>query len=700
MRLSTNSLHTVPRAASLLAIAGLVAALGTAPGCDRRTPSAKAVTSSSAKLHTVMSPAAGGPGAETHATKQYKEVVADVADAGDEGLPGESASAKLLAAESQLGLSEPMSVEAMQIENEVSNRATVLQSVLSSWLAENSRAQAASLYDPTKTIADADQKAKEFDAKAQSSSKTRDDLGEKIKQFQGQAKGKFDQASTDETAIAGLREQAATVKATEAAKLIEQAAERRKSADKIRTEGSLFEAQAEQLQPQFREAELLVQQYQAQARTYRDLIKDMQTRDASKKEEVSAARTAAGTAASELDALVLEIAQTRAERLDKAYSAATQAYQTAATSISAATREDPALASAKITEGNIKQGLGDVHWARAQGLMRYESMLSRLADVQPALPNSAKYGEDAKLAKEAAAEALNAAKDAYEGAAGAYRGAKVRGEAKEKVDLLGSKLEAISQITAGQGLDALASLALGTFKPKEDAAEPSPSDETGSSQPVEQGQAVATSDEDQIRDTYANFVTALNHGDAGALASLYASPRPELQPLIDAQLTMVPAYVKLERAVKTKFGKSLNQMLGASSTGATGGAGFGDIEAFLASTRDSLTDIAVTDTTATASAPGGGDKLRFVKVDGQWKMSSAEIESATPENIAQAQKMIGILPDFKEVFDSLAASVEAGEFADENAFEQAFGMKMMPLMMKAMQAAQPDGDGGSGGGGG
>jgi hypothetical protein len=432
--------HFIPGSVvQIVALAGLAAALS-ATGCDRRTPSAKAVSSSSTKLQTVLSSSSTRTeeSGKTFARDQYTKVIDSVHQAGDDGLAGEAAAAKLLAAESQLGLTEQPLDTATRLENQADNAATVLRSVLSSWIAENAAADAASLYDPSKNIADAQKSAADFDAQTAEASGRRDKLADQIKALESQAGAKMQQVVAEETELAKIRDHAAGVKATEAAKLIEQAAERRKSADKVRTEASLLQAQADQLQPQFREAELLVQQYKAQARTYRNLIDEMQTRLTAKQAEVEKARAAAGAAAQEIDSQVKELSELRSGALAEAYSSTFQVFSAASQAVTGA-KQDQELSVAKVTDGNIKQGLGDAHWSQAQGFLRFEGLLRRLADVKPPLPNAAAYAEQAEQAAKSAAEALESAKSAYESAAAAYGGVRVRGDARRPAQAPGQQ---------------------------------------------------------------------------------------------------------------------------------------------------------------------------------------------------------------------------------------------------------------------
>jgi hypothetical protein len=658
-------------------------------GCDRRTPAAKSVAESSAKLHTVQSSVSRiDPSASSHAVTQYKSVSSDSQNPGD-GLPGETAAAQLLAAESQLGLTETSTTQAARIERDVLNRIALVRSVLAGWSAHNARATAAALYDPTQAIDANLAKAKEFDASAEQSGRERDALQKKVDDLKAQAKTQFDQVQSEEVAISQIRQQAASAGASEAARLIEQAAERRRAADKIRTAGSLLEAQADALMPQLREFELRAEQFTSQAKSLRDAVAEMRARAEDHAQRVQQSRAAAAAAAQEIDAQVAEIADIRSKALDEAYQAALSAFQQASSTVGKA-RQDQSFPAAKVTEGNIKQGLGDVHWARAQGLATFKSLLDRLTKGEPALPNASKFAEQAKAAGEQAAESLTSAKDAYESAASAYSGARIKGDGQERLQALGEKLNRIAQITSGQGLDALASLAAGTYKPAPDAENadaPVPEDDA----PAPDAAAEPLSDEDAVRAVYDTYIAVHREMNTEQYAAIVYVPSTELQPVIDAMIATTEPTLRLEKAVKAKFGQGLRQLLASiPGMGQSGQSlGFVDLDAFLESSGASLTDLTVAGTEASAKAPGLATPVNFIKDGETWKLRLKEIEAMGP----MAIQALPIMKAMSGMYGELADEVDAGQYADANAFSQGLMQKLQQAMVKAMQ------QGGGGGGG-
>lgn len=686
--------HFIPGSVvQIVALAGLAAALSAA-GCDRRTPSAKAVSSSSTKLQTVLSSSSTRTeeSGKTFARDQYSKVIDTVQQAGDDGLAGEAAAAKLLAAESQLGLTEQPLDTATRLETQADNAATVLRSVLSSWIAENAAADAASLYDPSKNIADAQKSAADFDSQAAEASGLRDKLADQIKALESQAGSKMQQVLAEETELAKIRDHAAGVKATEAAKLIEQVAERRKSADKVRTEASLLQAQADQLQPQFREAELLVQQYKAQAQTYRNLIEEMQTRLTTKQEEVQKARAAAGAAAQEIDSQVKELADLRAGALAEAYNSTFQVFNAASQAVTGA-KQDQDLSAAKVTDGNIKQGLGDAYWSQAQGLLRFEGLLRRLAEVKPPLPNAAAYTEQAEQAAKSAAEALESARSAYESAASAYGGVRIRGDAGERLKLLGSKLEAISKITAGQNLDALAALAAGTFKPAEEP-EAAPDEQPAETPDVAPVESDPNADLTAAIDSMLN---AIRSGDQAAMTNM-VSAEPPVQALVVGQLAQVGAVLKLDAACQEKFQARFSERL-AGMAQAMGQQGTVD-GAALARLADAkaadLNPVAEGDT-ATITIPGINEPLPLKKVDGAWKIVPGDVAAdlaAVPGLTVERLGQINAATN--EVFVDLTNQVNDGTLTSIDAVMAAFQAQTLTKLMPIMQQIQSERGGGGG----
>jgi hypothetical protein len=676
-------LHDMVTAGRILTIAGLAATVALVGACDRRTPSGKAVSQSARELHTVMSPAssASAESSSTFARTKYEEVVKTVADSGKDGLPGEVAAAHLLAAESQLGLTEQPVATATSLEAAVDSEALIMRSFLAVWISENARADAAALYNPAEAIAASEKAASDFDTKAAEATKRRDQLGSQIKDLESQAGDRLDKVREEETAISQMRDQAATVKATEAAKIIEQASERRRASDKVRTEGALLQAQAEQLQPQFREAELRLAQFEAQAKTYRDLIADMRKTEAAKKEEASLARSAAGAAAQELDSRIGEITKTRNEALSQAYDAAGSAFQKALSTVKEA-RADQTFSLAKVSEGNIQQSIGDLNWARAQGLFRFGATLERLGDVKPALPNASNYAQQAKASKQAAVEALSSAQQAYESASSAFGGVQVRGQAKERLSLLSGKLDAIAKITSGQGLDALAALANGTFKPTD-----VPQDESAPDQPVEEGTPAPVDLTDGAGAFLDQVLNSIRARDTQAIAGAIHTDNEGLRSLMAEQLRSIGILARIETQCKEKLNDSFIGKLAsvAQGSGQVAGVSATDIARITELKAQDL-NIKVEGDSGTFAIPGFPQQLSLAKIDGQWKMTiPAGSEEAKPEAIAS---QTGDHARGNDAMNALADDIENGTLTSIEAVLTAFMTKLMSA-----------GGGGPGGGG-
>ncbi|MBL8963075.1 MAG: hypothetical protein KF787_09035 [Phycisphaeraceae bacterium] len=632
-----------------------------------------------------MSPSAEAPESDgkSFAQKQYNSVISEVRDADGRGLPGEVAAARLLQAESELGLTEASFSLAARLEREADNKASVLRSVLATWVSENAEADAASLYDPAEAIRTSEQKAAEFDAKSREFARQRDDLAAQIKDFETRASAQLDQARAQDVAIAGLRDQAATVSATQAARLIEQAAERRKQTDQVRTQGSLLQMQADQLQPRSREAGLMVEQFEAQARTHRDAITDMKARDAQKKALAAASRASARAAAQEIDSQLAEIARLRSTSLSEAYDATIRAFQAANSSIAAA-RQDASLSAARVTEGKIRQGLGDAHWSRAHGLLRYEGLLRRLSLVVPALPNAADYEKRANEAAQEAVEALSNAKDAYEAASGAYRGAKVRGEAKAMLDMLAARLEAIARITDGQGLDALASLAAGTFKPVMDQDPSLAMDQDPGS--VEPGADAEPSDaSDGLSATLDQLLDAIRSGNQNVLNSMVNAPNQPLRSLVVSQLNGVGTLLSLDAACMEKFQARFSDRLVGMMRGMGQEASFDPARlATLATARGADLQTTISGNSAEVTVPGLLESLDLENDGVSWKITVPPEAAAAPAN--QIDLAAQITAGTNEVMSALASQVRQGAYSsiDEvlSAFNTMVAAKLMPIMQR------------------
>lgn len=642
-------------------------------GCDSRTPTAKAVEEASRHMSVLTTSGSPAPSLEIEREK-FTKVTETLRDVLDTGLPQERAAAIVLTAQAKLGLAEHAAGEAAAAERESLNRATVVRGLLAAWSNHSSQAAATEGYDPSAVIESFLKQAGERDAEAVKAEAMRLELSAKIAGLRAEIKGKSESAAAAENTYASLKSQAVTVSATAAEGLIKQAAESKRAADTSRLEAALVTARADQLEPQAREAELQVSQFKNQKRTLESMAAQLRTAFEESKKEAAGARSDAAAVAETLDKKLSELRAHREDALSKAFDSAASQFTDAAATVRKATGDDNG--TSKLVLGAAKQSAGDLYWARAHGQRAYADLLRTLSASKPGLSNREKYLAEAGEVEKAMKESAESAKAAYEEARGAYTSAKATGEAKEKLQNLGSILERMPELIDGKIPNLAAAMAAikASQTAPDEAAAPAATDDVAQ---AEGGDLASTVDavllamgEKRVSDLRGMMHFAAGYEAAG-----------------DGVVRMGEAFSKLDTACKAKFGAGAEELTKALGAGATGmrGMQMGG-EAWVGKKASDL-DVKSEGDTGTATLPGTDETMHFVKVAGVWKLD-LQLEKLIPaESMSQAAAMFGPLA---EGFESLAAEVDAGRYNTIDAVR----VGLMQKLQAAMGALQQGGPGG------
>jgi len=658
----------------------LVMIAGTALGlsaCDSRSPTAKAIEEASRELSVLTTSGSVTPSVEIE-QQQYKKVTETLRDVLDKGLPQERAAALVLTAHAKLGLAEHAANEFAALERESLNRATVVRGLLAAWNNHTSAAAATEGYDPSGVIADFVKQAGERGAEAKKSEAVKAELDGKIAGLRADAKAKMDTAAASENAYAALKTQAVTVSAIVAEGLIKQAAEQKNAADVLRHDAALVTAKTDQLDPQAKEAELQVKQFKNQRQTLETMAAQLNTAYEESKKEAAGARADADAVAKKLETELGGLKKQREDAVSKAFDTASSQFADAAGTARKATGDENG--ASKLAVGAAKQSAGDLHWARAQGQRAYADLLRSLAaSSTPGLPDRTKYLTEGDEVLKAMKESIESAKGAYEEARSAYTSAKATGEAKEKLQNLGSILEKMPDLIDGKIPNLSAAMA--AIKKSETASEETPAPAAAEAANAETG------DLNETVDAVLLAMTEKRVNDLRAMT--YFAPGYEA---IGASiLTMGESFSKLDAACKAKFGTGAEELM--KSLGGAGGAGGGNLsqlngEAFIGKKAADL-EIKAEGGTATAGLPGTEQTLHFVKVEAAWKLD-LQLEKLMPAGVMeQASAIIGPLG---EGLAALAAEVEAGKYKSIEAVK----VGLLQKLQASMGALQQGGGGGGG----
>ena len=366
---------------SFLLSACLLAAL--AGGCGGESAAEQALRRATLKLDALSIAGSTPMPSEVGRKAVYNDVLTNLRSFADAPEPGEAAAANLLIARAHAGMGEIASQHAAEAERRFLSQLTTVTAALDQWVSQNSVADALSLYDPAKDLADLDRqiadRAKE--AEAMQAEKARQETV--VQDLQSRAEQALQASKSERARETSIRLQAdlAGVSQTARYDLVQQAAQAGRAADAKEKESAFLQAEAASQSPRIGEIQRQIDRLRTQAQLLAQAKTDISARKATATQQAEAARAEAAKAAQSIEAILTAIAAARdaaTTPTDEAVKAYTAASASAKKAASGAAGRDHKL-SANTAAGSYQQSLGDVQAARARSLASYAAALSLLA---------------------------------------------------------------------------------------------------------------------------------------------------------------------------------------------------------------------------------------------------------------------------------------------------------------------------------
>lgn len=391
-------------------------------GCDQGE-SVAAVN----KARNSMAGAAGGAEAAINVDSQNKAFEAAIKSLASQKAEGGIGSAiALINSSAQMGLLGKPGDDAQSALSELSAAESEINGAVAHYRTLASIADASKL-DVTARRAELDSEIEKADKTIASQRDKLAGIEKDQGALAGQAGEKRTQAAEFEKQSVTLKERTRTMKAAEAAPILEQALKAKQQCDELRLAASNLEADAGKLEPRKLEAKLAIQELEMKKAAL-----------ASEKGMLAKRAESAGKGEQEARALVAEAVKTiekyvgdankiRDEKLNPAFDAIGTGVSKATSSLGSA-KSEPA---GKVLAARAAQRKGDLAMARFRELTTWAMTMKTLADAQPPLPQAAKYAAAAKTAQEAAKAAQDDMKQAYTDAKNGFSSVQIKGESQQ-----------------------------------------------------------------------------------------------------------------------------------------------------------------------------------------------------------------------------------------------------------------------------
>lgn len=619
--------------------------------CDQRSETAKVVQAQSTSVQV----ASGGGNARPLAA-DHQKVLGSAQKATEpvskEGSSGEQSAASLLLATTQRSLADYPLQNAISLDMRARNLMTRIDGCAAEWSARSSTAAAAEGFAPASQIEQLNAFRAEKSSQMTALQNELTGIKTRVEGLRAQAKTKMDAAGEKQSTYTRMMGEAVKLSAAQAAEMVTEANVHRREADRLRLEGSSIDVEADRIAPEIGEVQKRVDELAKHIAEADRSISDLRKRAEQFSAEAQAARSAATVAANDLDRYIgqidalydgvpqadeSEVGSDDKVNLKTAYENAISAFTKARTSANAA-KDAPAFS--KLASGEASIGIANAQWGWAQSLDNYASHLENLLLVTPKLPQAESYAERAKQLRELHTAALTEAAAAYDAAVSAMSTARVTGPAKERLERLGELLDKAKKVTGEEKADVVATFNL-PYKIGARASGEAAAPAAGGVDPALTSTLTQILDAMKTQQDPAAFI----EGPEGIKKLLSAATRMQAQ-------------------IAAKFGSdggaALSQM---SPVGAGGMENLSVADATITMTGDSTADVEI-----------GGQTLKFVKVEGNWKLDGASLLGA------QGQMILPMADAIATVFDDLAKGIESGKYADVNAVMKDMQGKIMGAM--------------------
>jgi hypothetical protein len=447
--------------ATLTIVAGAATSLA---ACNRDDPAAQTLQDATTKIHSI-SPTGIDYSSRDFKEKTLKSVIASLQSLGSAANSSQKASAAILLSQANAALAAGPAQDAADNEREALNRITPIRAALNQYLAVSGRARAAA-FDPTQELLALDKEDQDRQKQIADATAKKTAVESKLSQLHAQAKSLADQGKAKQNEAALLRQQAVSQSATAAEKLLVQASQIGRDADKLEVDSANLEAQAEQLAPEVPAADLEL----ARLTSQRDLLtkakQDVQKRDQASKAEATSARAEAAKIAEQIATMLKSLDDLRQGDLATHTQEAAAGFTKAASTAKSAASE--MRSAANLSAAAAQQSLGDVLWERAHGLSSYAQVLTALAAADPALPNADAIKAQAKKAADDRDAAATSAAEAYQAAKAGYAASGATGETKQKLEALEKRLIELIKLASSGKIDLEPPPATSEEKPAEE----------------------------------------------------------------------------------------------------------------------------------------------------------------------------------------------------------------------------------------
>jgi hypothetical protein len=444
-----NRVSRLGQTVLLLASAGL--ACGILNGCDRQTEASTAVQNAGSAISGIA--AGGGSGSAPSVAVEGFTDAKRALEGTPDGTAAEKASVQILKSRSQAGLAAGLGLKINTLEQQAVAQMADLRGLARRWQSLHAEADAAESYDPGPELTLLANEAKEIEALIESATSAKAAIDARLADLRGQIEGLQAASKSERDKAAELELRASTMTAREAAEIAPQIATHAHAADLKLLDVSRLTARTNQLETEAREASLTLDKFVQQ----RSLLGDSQSEIRQVKQdatsEASAARAKAAAIGGELRERSQALLDFRSGKGEAGLNALYEEQIAGLTSAVSSARQAEAdmRVNAKFARGSANLALGDAHAKRARSFAALAHALGGLAAVNPPLPESGWFGEQASRAESEVKRSEAAALEAYGAAADDFGAAGGRGSSREKLDLVIGKLNDLTGRSSGSG---------------------------------------------------------------------------------------------------------------------------------------------------------------------------------------------------------------------------------------------------------
>lgn len=420
----------------------LAASISLAAGCGGQSADQQAMSDAAKELGVLGLPGSNPSPVPDQRKKKLQAIIASLKPVADNGGNGGSA-AHLLIARAQAGLAEAAAHEAAEAESAAGSQLTTVRLGLDRWLSQRSIAAALESYDATAQIAEIDQKIAQREQQAAELMQAKQAAQGVLDGIMAKAKQARDQATAKREAEAAIRARTAGATQTQIAELVIEARQVKREGDAYEKEAGEFEANASREKPKVDAFSTQIEQITKEVSLLRDGKQALTTKAAKTREQAVAATQEASKTAEEVVAQLRALEEAR-KATDGPTEEALKNYRSAIATVKKATYSgNDGQATSKVAGAGYQQSLGDVLFARANGVKAYADLLAALQAAK--MPGAA--GEALAQTQTAAKEAFEAARREYEGARQQFSGnLRLPETAKRILERVDAQLKALSGV--------------------------------------------------------------------------------------------------------------------------------------------------------------------------------------------------------------------------------------------------------------